>query len=363
MKRLLIVSSMMIFTAALYGCGGGGGNSGGGNGGGGGGSGRLSLSPSITDNEVTGTNRPAEGAQRALTNAGQNLGSVTQSSNVAAGTTLDQVELTGYNGNGPIVTNDRNNDGDVFDAGEWQWSDGTFSRGNGVLFYQYAAVDRAGNIKAPAADDEFYMITGFWYRGADDFGLFVDGTEATYALPTSGTARYNGDTDGVFYPTDADHGTHGLGGRDPSDYEGVFSGDIRFDVTFAATPTITGEITNLGGDDVDVANAFGLRLTGAEWDADARAFTNGDIEVMNCPEPSCLPTGGTLTYQSSWGGQFFSLSPTGDNGRPEIFAGTYGVSGLLGTFDAANPNGVSYNFIGVFGALLEGCTLPACGDN
>ena len=92
MKGLLIVSSMMVFTAALYGCGGGGGN------GGSAGGSRLSLSPSIARNDVTGTNRPAEGAQRALTNAGQNLGSVTQSSNVAAGTTLDQVELTGFDG-------------------------------------------------------------------------------------------------------------------------------------------------------------------------------------------------------------------------------------------------------------------------
>ena len=52
--------------------------------------------------------------------------------------------------NNPIITNDRNNDNDVSDVGEWRWNedgDGTFSSGDGVLFHQYTAFDRAGNMK------------------------------------------------------------------------------------------------------------------------------------------------------------------------------------------------------------------------
>ena len=369
MKYLSLMLST-LFLASACGGGGGGGSSSTSN--------AFIASPRINLAQVGGNARPTQSAQQNFAGASQKLGSVTQSSNISGGTTLDQVEVELTNTGGTFrttFTNDRDGDGDTSDMGEWEFIHDNTDRfadgGPGTLYSAGAVVGSNGALKNPEdyVDGDYFLVTGFWHRSTDDFGVFLDGQEVDYALPTSGSAAYTGEAYGVVYPSDPSHTTYGVpAGQDLSDHEYGFTGDLNVGIAFTgSTPTFTsGRITNLlpdGETSPDAMNDGAFNLVSPTWDATHRAFHSGSVE-FTCPSgiSTCtLPaSGGDLTYVSSWGGQFFKLSEGGRSSIPEFFGGTFGVHGLLGRFDLNENRGVSYSVIGFFGGLETGCTLPVC---
>ena len=201
---------------------------------------------------------------------------------------------------------------------------------------------RAAVTAAAAAENEDYLAFGVWLKEDGDdsmngnqpqFAAFAGGgTEFSVTANLAGTATYTGAATGVYT-----EGTR-------VDY---FQGDAMLEADFGDTTgvgTIKGMINNIvaGGTDMsDVINLDSADLT-AKGSSFAGAATMGASTV----------TGGaaTYTYNGHWGGNFYGPAAekdaTGDDLLPPAVAGTFGVTGTMGT----GENAVTKSYVGAFGA-------------
>ena len=193
---------------------------------------------------------------------------------------------------------------------------------------------------------DFYIISGFWYRDDNNFGVFADGTPRTEPLPTTGTATYEGGIAAIFWSEDPlgtsvdsrfenvefgflGGGIHMTASFDNADMQ--MNGRIDFSrIFFDGGVVIDGvpDITEIRDRDrPGMSPYFSLNLESITDDNGDGGFTGGNINCEGCRNPT----------DSSWGGQFFINPVTTVGGRdpgatsgdwPAGFAGTLGADGV-----------------------------------
>ncbi|MGI9296403.1 MAG: hypothetical protein ACR2QC_00720 [Gammaproteobacteria bacterium] len=374
---------VLFLTAALAlaGCGGGGGGS--------------NAAPDMRTPDTGNTDDmmntlPGEGARTpqasrddAVT-AQQNLGSVTQSSNVDGNTrtTLDEVRVKLDESGDPMF----DEDGSIFVENTregWESSNNSgyfseLSEGNensgggtdGVNVLEGVTCSESGpvllvcggalppvppgenpppspvridgtpvidatdlTLKPPSEyqSGDYYLVTGLWYKDDNDFGVFADGPELTADLPTSGSATYEGGANGIYW----DRSRTLIGAQG-------FQADVTFNaVVQNGGVQISGRAGNVMRHDT-AENAAVPILENREVIFNELTYQSPGVAggTVDC-SPGCSVQGG------SWGGQFHGNPPAGGetNGWPFSFNGTFGIQGLdyegdlydaLGTFSTVH---------------------------
>ena len=281
-------------------------------------------------------------AARTAATARAKFGSVTQSSNVASGTTTDSASAS-FNGNQPTFTvtrssgseenfrppSDASDDPDSAEDGQGAWTLRGQESGNSISIAFVEA-----NWNQQAAQSEWFA-RGVWIKTDDadnpspqniEIGAFVDGPEIESDADLgglSGTATYTGLVSGIYVSTD-----------DELDV-GRFDSILNLDANFTSN-TISGCVgcNNDGieyeeGFDNDESSSgsvpYRLRL------GQATINDNGRIEGGGVTAEADLGVQ-ISTGSGSWSGRF---STETSNGRPQAVAGTLGSSFTIGTGDGA----------------------------
>ena len=236
--------AFLIFAAfALTACGGGGG---------GGGSVGATDTTDMTDT-TTGT-APTIDARaqsfKAAATALPKFGSVTQSSNVDSnGRTTDQASVSFDGTTVEVTVTQANGSTFSFDSSDSAWQSGAINTnspqippGQTDARYSYHVHDNteslffASYIERGWEDADNWYVRGYWLRGdsnpylheADvELGTYIDSPEIDSAspptLPSTGTATYTGDANGVYYH-DFANGSREIG---------QYIGDMTLNVDFA----------------------------------------------------------------------------------------------------------------------------------
>ena len=215
MKNIYKTITLCGFVLALSACGGGGGGSSAG----GGGSTMMEAPMAETDiNPQLNFDGINANSRAAALSAEQQLGSVTQGSNVRNGVTFDSVGIKKAANGAPIFRILEDLDGDPVVLDGIPIIDftveNTVAGWEGSAYRQPSGLDVAGvgfiistttaEFKTTYSPGDLYYVTGFWYRDTDDFGVFVDATPNTADLPNSGSATYGGAANGVFWNNNVD---------------------------------------------------------------------------------------------------------------------------------------------------------------
>ena len=223
-------------------------------------------------------------------------------------------------------------------------ADGVVTAISGYVFTGSRAA-RAEVTAAPAAENNNYLMFGFWLDENDDgatdtFGAFATGPAAyadAIANEVTGTASYSGKAAGAHHKT--------------GDGVNWFEGDASLTANFGADDaagTISGQISNIrvnGGE----AMSTPIYLGQADLTTDSATF-NGAAFMG---EPTA-PGASTHEFDGTWSGSFFG--PTEDDTdtadvdesitAPLAAAGTFGVTKSTG----AGDDMVVESFVGAFGA-------------
>ncbi len=316
MKKLLFV---IVGIVLLAGCGGGSGSS----------SkisvtsmvtGETSLQSTVVGNVSTANNPAATASARGAASATPVDGSVTQSSNVdASKVTQDQVSATAtYSGStlSVSVTNGL--------TGSWgtvSSSDVELRRNNDLVgtssgdTYRERAIGKSIGTSGLVVVDVFtdrldvtdtdYLVGGVWLYIPDganpnpEIGAFMDGpddnlTPAAYLTAEKANATYEGDATGIYLGVDS--GTV---------IAGEFVADVGLTVDFGASPTISGEVTNINEIDPTrtiLASVEGnptLNLGTASIADAAGGFFTGDTSGVDAS---------SREYTGKWGGGSFTAT-------------------------------------------------------
>ena len=271
------------------------------------------------------------------------FGSVTQSSNVASGTTTDSASAS-FSGNQPTFTvtrsggsvenfrppSDASDDLDSTEDGQGAWTLRGQESGNSrsIAFVE-------ANWNQQAAQSEWFA-RGIWIKTGDinnplpqniEIGAFVDGPEIESDADLSGlsgTATYTGLVSGIYVSTDDE--------LDVGRFNSIFS----MTANFTNSTIISGCVgcNNAGieyeeGFDDDESSSgrvpYRLRL------GTANIRDNGRIEGGGITAETDLDVP-ISTSSGSWSGRFSNRNV---NGRPQAVAGTLGSSFTTGTGNGA----------------------------
>ena len=363
MKFFVKTIFLFAFAVALSSCGGGSGGTtatGGGNGGGGGNGNGGGNGGTITPPATGGGGRPPHSAaingllpeMRAdALSAEQNLGSVTQSSNVDEdGVTEDSVGVMLDNDDNPMF--DAANNIMVENSGigmTWQGTQNAPPEGY-TLSADYMAFDGESfaNKRRDYAEGDYYYASGYWFNGNDNFGGFVDASQYEDDLPLTGTADYEGNINGYYWRTE---GT--------TDDGGVFSGsfNLRASISGDGNIQINGNSTidhvetpENSIENPDILLSF-ENIDDNTGDGRDGGFTGGAITCDGCDTAD--------GFESSWGGQFIGnritttggFAPGATTGDwPVGFIGTFGFKGLVIASEDGGDNEV-YDALGRIGSF------------
>ena len=188
-----------------------------------------------------------------------------------------------------------------------------------------------------------YYVSGFWHysdASTEEFGVFVDGSPHTAALPTNAVAEFLGLSSGYYWQGEE---------NTPA---GSYLGIASFTANFDGTPTVSGELnivrgfdSQMGVDPFDgsIINLF-LAATPVLLTSNIYATSGG---AVSCGSGCTLRDDDSV---SSWGGMFINVDGSTE-ASPGLFAGTYGVSDV-------QISGRDYDFLGIFSSYK----LDAFGD-
>ena len=289
---------------------------------------------------------PSETTLRAASRAAAaraKFGSVTQSSNVASGTTTDSASAS-FSGNQPTFSvtrsggsvenfrpsSDASADPDSTEDGEGAWTLRGQESGNSISIAFVEA-----NWSQQAAQSEWFA-RGVWIKTADadnptpqniEIGAFVDGPEIESDADLgglSGSATYRALVSGIYVSTDDELDT------------GRFNSILSLTANFTNN-TISGCVgcNNAGieyeeGFDQDETSSdtvpYRLRLNGGTISDNGR-IEGGDVTVQTDLDVPVTTRGG------SWSGRFSNRNNI--DGRPRAVAGTLGSSFTTGTGEGA----------------------------
>ena len=340
MKNFLLTTTI-IFSVLLTACGGGGGSS-------------VAMEdmpmtpPDLIGSDTmpvaqnTNFGASDEDGRTRVASATQKLGSVTQSSRVTDGTTIDSLGIR-KNPSGSPVAIQRIVNGQpqyyensripiidfTIENSVEGWAGSESSPPPDTYLVARGSISDGSTLQAKEEYEpgDYYYVTGFWYRDANDFGVFTDATPRTEPLPASGSATYSLERGLAAY-----FWNNGTGAS-----FGYLTGDLELNASFNDDDNM--QIS--GSADINKAriwdgNDFGPERTGSlllnfnnivDTDGDG-GFVGGDI---TCPQ--CVTQGA-----SSWGGQFFGNPLTltagefaGDSSGewPTEFGGTFAAKNLL----------------------------------
>ncbi len=281
-------------------------------------------------------------AARTAAIARAKFGSVTQSSNVASGTTTDSASAS-FSGNQPTFTvtrsggsvenfrppSDASDDPDSAEDGQGAWTLRGQESGNSVSIAFVEA-----NWNQQAAQSEWFA-RGIWIKTDDadnpspqniEIGAFVDGPEIESDADLSGltgTATYTGLVSGIYVSTDDE--------LDVGRFNSILSMTANFTnstISGCVGCNNNGIVYEEGFDDDESSSdrvPYRLRL------GEATISDNGRIEGggVTAETDLNLPIS---TTGGSWSGRFSNRNV---NGNPRAVAGTLGSSFTTGTGDGA----------------------------
>ena len=186
----------------------------------------------------------------------------------------------------------------------------------------------ASKALADYENNDFYIVTGFWYQSPTDFGVFADGSPLTEPLPDTGSATYRGDIEGRAWV-----GSNQVSFMGDVELQASFNGDNNMVMGGGGNVTFGGDFSSLGYTLRDVIDSN-----------DDGVFTGGRL--------TCDFTCGN----NSWSGRFVGNPVTNaagnadSDGWPAGFIGTFGFRG-------------GSDGIGFFSAIHEDlCAATGTGD-
>ena len=172
--------------------------------------------------------------------------------------------------------------------------------------------------------DDFYIVTGFWYRGTDDFGVFADGSPQTEILSVTGMATYKGVFNGYAWSFDN------------SDTEN-FTGDVELSASVSGDGIVMGGTATTQGTSTSPFFTEGANVI----------FTFTD----KADNSDGVFTGGEVNFRSggsgSWDGRFVGNPVTGDVNSDDWPAG------FVGTFNIRDGDSLRFDVIGTFGTIHD----------
>ena len=334
--------AFLIFVAfALTACGGGGG-----------GGGSVGATDTTSTSDSTPSTTPTVDAQaqsfKAAATALPKFGSVTQSSNVDSnGRTTDQASVSFDGTTAEITVTQADGSTFTFASSDDAWRSGAISPteakvppGQTDVRYSYHVHDNteslffASYIERGWEDADNWYVRGYWLRGGSnpylhkadvELGTYIDSPEIDPAspptMPSTGTATYTGDANGVYYH-DYEDGSREIG---------QYIGDMTLNVDFATGQLdyCTGctEATLLYGHYVTADGETTYSFTGVPneliYRATAVVGADGQFETQNTS--LTRTTGSTrspVVYnKGSLGGTFSNIPDSNDNPRAVMGTG------------------------------------------
>ena len=308
MKNFIKTTILFGFVIATSSCGGGGGGS------------------SVTMDTMQTPRSPdlsaiGESSRMGVLSADQKLGSVTQSSRIREGATIDSISIKKDSSGNPIsrpLVDPRDRQIFVDENGDLSFTSGepiidftvenTVAGWEGSVYNQPASVDVLAigviadgstfDVKSQYEAGDYYFVTGFWHRDVNDFGVFADGARRTEPLPTEGSATYNGIVAAAFWNNGP--------AFDSIEY-GTILGDLEMKASFnSGNMQMNG---NANFDEINYVTAQGV--SDSQTSASpyfslnfANTISNNDGGFIG-GDVTCSSSGCINPSASSWGGAIF----------------------------------------------------------